>query len=139
MILEYSDARPACFRSLISHIESIQSQDLTGALDVVARGNGCLFDINAEGARFRDLDERAGQPTAREVAKTMDFDSRVEHLPYQSSNRRAITFNRALEGQPFARRQNRDAVPAKITREKQIALGVRALFLLAPRCQPNFH
>ena len=77
--------------------------------------------------RLGDLDQRAGQPAAREVAQAVDVDAGLEQRQHRLGQRRAVALDRGLEAKPLARRHDGDAVAADVAADRITASPGRTL------------
>ena len=68
--------------------------------------------------RLGDLDERARQAAAGQVAQAVDLDAGRRAAPHRLRQRRAVAFDGRLEREPLAHRHDRHAVPADVAAQQ---------------------
>ena len=94
--------------------------------------HGRLLQRDGDAGRLGDLDHRAGEAAAGEVAQAPHADPRLDQPKDRSAERRTIALDRHLEAQVVPRRHHRDAVTADVAADQHRI--VRAHRLRADRC-----
>ena len=113
--------------SFARDVQWVEAEHFARGVNVFAHRHGFFHNFDAHRRRFGDFVERAGQPAARQVAQTMNFDSGLEQFQNHFVNGRGIAFDGALELQSFAHGHDGHAVPAQIAAHQHGIAGPHAL------------
>ena len=83
--------------ALARDLKRIESQHFAGGVNVLAHRNQFFLDENFQVGGLGNFIQRARQPAARQIAQTMDFNSRLEQIQNRLMHRRGIAFNRGFQ------------------------------------------
>jgi hypothetical protein len=108
---------------LVGDLQRIQPQHFAGGVNVLADGNGLLLNGDFHARIPGNFVQRARQAAARQIAETVNFNSRLQQRQHRLGHRRGIAFNRAFKFQALAHGHDRHAMPAQIAAQKHRVAG----------------
>jgi len=103
--------------------QRIESEYLARSADRVSDRNRGLVDIDPEMLARRNFNQRRREAAASWISHRMNIGTDSKHLARQFVQRGRVTFERALELESFARRQDRDSVISNRAGQKNCIAG----------------